>query len=174
MLYDAVGNLISHTNFNGDTTAFAYDSMNRMILKALPGGETIVRTYTPTGKMETITDSRGVTEYTYDVRDRVTRINHPDGSFLAYTYDAAGNRTSVHTPAGTTTYTYNAANLLTTVTDPDGGVTTHTYNTPTAQRPIIPMTAGIARFRLPIPAPAAVRSWPNMTTYLIRQESGQE
>jgi RHS repeat-associated protein len=128
MEYDAAGNLITKTDFNGETTIFAYDSMNRLTAETSPDNETIYYSYTPTGKMASVIDQRGITAYSYDERDRVIRIDYPNGESLSYAYDAAGNRTSLSSSQGTVSYTYDATNRITSVTDPAGGLTSYAYN----------------------------------------------
>ncbi|WP_246259702.1 RHS repeat-associated core domain-containing protein [Oxynema aestuarii] len=131
--YDAVGNTFSVTDFNGDTITYNYDAQNRLIEKRV--GETPIAsfTYTPTGQLETITDSRGVTSYSYDELGRLLSRTDPDGPYLTsgasieYGYDSAGNRTSVTTPTGTIEYAFEEQNRLKTVTD-DAGVTSYSYD----------------------------------------------
>ncbi len=126
--YDAKGNRLSHTDFNGNTTLYRYDVNDQLIQTTYPDGSRVEKSYTPSGKLEAVTDSRGVTRYSYDDRDRLVRVENPDGSFLGYAYDAAGNRVSVATPAGVTTYGYDVLSRLVSVTDPDGGTTRYTYD----------------------------------------------
>ena len=87
--YDAVGNVETHTNFNGEVIGYTYDAMNRVKTKTLPGNNVVSYTYTATGQVETVTDTRGVTRTTYDERDRVKKVEHPEGWTIGYTYDAA-------------------------------------------------------------------------------------
>ena len=53
--YDTAGNLTSLTHFNGVTTSYTYDSLNRLLSRATPGEATVSFTYTPTGKYLTST-----------------------------------------------------------------------------------------------------------------------
>jgi len=126
--YDPNGNVVSKTDFNGDTTTYEYDQFNRLIKKRYPDGSEVLFTYTANGRRKTVTDASGVTSSSYDLRDRLIEVLNPDGTAITYTYDAQDNRTSVTVPSGTTTYTYDALNRLETVTDPDGKVTTYTYD----------------------------------------------
>ena len=132
--YDAVGNIVSYTDFDRDTTTYSYDEQNRLIEKQFLNDSSISYTYTINGLRETITDSRGTTTYTYDERDRLTSHTDPNGIYLAngntikYTYDVAGNRTSVTTPSGTVDYTFDAWNRLQTVTDSNTNTTVYTYD----------------------------------------------
>ena len=126
--YDADGNITSTTDFNGNTITYTYDARNRLIAKDYPDGTSIKNTYTGTGQLATVTDSRGTTSYTYDDLDRITSITEPDGTALSYQYDADGDRTAVTTPAGTTQYTFDALGCEIAVTDPEGKVTSYAYD----------------------------------------------
>ncbi|HEU4834353.1 MAG TPA: fibro-slime domain-containing protein [Pyrinomonadaceae bacterium] len=129
MGYNAGGLLTSKTDRNGKITTYDYDNRNRLSEIHYPDGNTVTYTYTQTGKRDTITDSRGVTDFDYDTMDHVSRVRYPDGTQISYGYDLNGNRTSITTPDGATIYTYNAANQLTKVTDPRGLVTIYDYDT---------------------------------------------
>ena len=132
--YNAVGNLETHTDFNGKTTTYRYDAQNRLKDKDFEDDPSFHYTYTATGQIETIIDGRGVTHFKYDEWERLIGRTDPDGPYLPsgftleYAYDRAGNRTAVHTPNGSTTYTYDERNRLKTVTAPDDAVTTYFYN----------------------------------------------
>jgi RHS repeat-associated protein len=89
----------------------------------------VTYTYTQTGKRDTVTDSRGITDFDYDATDHVSRVRYPDGTLISYGYDLAGNRTSITTPDGPTIYSYDADNQLTKVTDPRGLITSYEYDT---------------------------------------------
>jgi RHS repeat-associated protein len=131
--YDAVGNVASTTDANGQTVRFEYDARDRLTKKDFPTGTDVTFTYTLTGQRATETDSRGVTVYEYDERDRLTLRTDPDGSAIAYSYDASGNRASVtatvfgNTPR-TTSFTFDAVNRLETVSDPELGLTSYSYD----------------------------------------------
>jgi fibro-slime domain-containing protein/RHS repeat-associated protein len=129
MVYNAGGVLTSKTDRNGKITTYDHDNRNRLTEVHYGDGNTVTYTYTQTGKRDTVTDSRGVTDFDYDARDRVSRVRYPDGTLISYGYDLAGNRTSITTPDGKTTYDYDADNQLTTVTDPRGLITSYDYDT---------------------------------------------
>ena len=52
-------NVLSRTDFNGDTTTFEYNSIDLVTRKLFEDGSEVLYTYTPIGMPETITDSRG-------------------------------------------------------------------------------------------------------------------
>ncbi len=112
--YDANGNMLTKTDFNGDTTTYVYSvCCGRLLTETYEDGSGVTYTYTGTGQRETVTDARGTTSYTYDQRDRLLTVNNPDGTSLVYTYDDAGNRTSVTVPSGITNYTFDHLNRRT-------------------------------------------------------------
>jgi RHS repeat-associated protein len=150
---------IPRTDFNGRTTAYTYDTLNRLLSKAADpyfvtnhigaAGESF--TYTATGKRATMADASGTTTYGYDNRDRVTSKATPEGT-LAYTYDAAGDvktiassnangasmsygydaldrLASVTDAAGATSYGYDNVGNLQTMTYPNGVAHGYTYDT---------------------------------------------
>ena len=127
--YDSMGNIRSHTDFNGETITYTYSPCcGKLEKKTFPDGTTEDYTYTATGQVETVTTYHGITSYHYDLRDRVARVDNLDGTSISYSYDDAGNRTSITIPSGTTFYTFDKLNRLATVTDPDGGLTSYTYD----------------------------------------------
>jgi YD repeat-containing protein len=89
MNYDFVGNLTSKVDFNGKTTSYAYDSLNRLLSKtpdaSFSGAAAIVMTYTSTGQRASMTDASGASSFTYDSRDRLKTKVTPQGT-LTYTY----------------------------------------------------------------------------------------
>jgi RHS repeat-associated protein len=126
--YDADGNVISATDYNGSTITYTYDERNRLLVKTYPDSTSVQYSYTLTGQVTTVTDTRGTTDYSYDARDRLLSRTDPDGTQISYLYDASGDRTAVTTPAGTTSYTFDPLGRQLTVTDPQGGITKYTYD----------------------------------------------
>jgi RHS repeat-associated protein len=130
-------NLVSLTHFNGKTTTYTYDSLNRLLTRvpdATLSEPTVTFTYTATGKRATMTDGSGTTTYTYDSLDRLETKATPEGT-LNYTYDPAGHLASMsssHTNGVSASYTYDSLNRLITVVDGRLGsganTTTYTYD----------------------------------------------
>jgi len=121
-------------DFNGKTTLFAYDGLNRLLSRtpdASFAAPAISFTYTATGQRLSMTDSSGVTSYTYTNRDQVLVKTTPQGA-LAYSYDLAGNVASTlssNTNGTNVSYTWDANNRLQTVTDArTTGVTNYSYD----------------------------------------------
>ena len=135
--YDAAGNLQTLLDYNGRTTQYTYDSLNRLITRSpysATDGAPESFTYTPTGKRATMTygSPQETVTYTYDDHDRLYQKQTPQGT-LTYTYDAAGNlasMTSSNANGVSVSYTYDSLNRLATVVDnrlPAGQQTT-TYS----------------------------------------------
>uniref|UniRef100_UPI00201224AD RHS repeat-associated core domain-containing protein n=1 Tax=Argonema antarcticum TaxID=2942763 RepID=UPI00201224AD len=127
--YDAVGNIYTTTDFNGDSISYQYDAQNRLIKKefsAASGQVPVTFTYTPSGQIDKIVDARGTTSFKYDERNHLISRTDPNGVYLAsghtieYGYDGLGNRTEVRTPNGNVAYTYDEQNRLKTVTSSQG------------------------------------------------------
>jgi RHS repeat-associated protein len=122
--YDAAGNLTTLIDYNGHTTTYEYDALNRLITKipdAATGDVKVTFTYTATGKRWTMADASGTTTYAYDNLDRLITKATPQGT-LTYTYDAAGNVASMvsnNDPVHgmSVSYTYDNLNRLATVVD---------------------------------------------------------
>jgi len=70
--YDPNGNLWHATDFNGKTTTYGYDPLNRLNNIApdatLTGQTPIGFSYYPTGQRKSMTDAGGTTTYSYDAR----------------------------------------------------------------------------------------------------------
>src|SRR5207253_644132 len=99
MAYYSTGTLHTKTDFNGKTTTYDCDTMNRLrhkIPDASFAAPTIAFTYKPDGMRETMTDATGTTTYDYDLRHRLTSKATPEGT-LTYTYDDAGNFATLRT-----------------------------------------------------------------------------
>ncbi len=126
--YDAAGNVLTHTDFNGNTITCEYDKNNRLKKKIFPDLTEENYGYTETGRPDTVVDARGTTISLYDLGNRLTKVIHPDGSAIEYQYDTMGNKTALIIENDTTRYSYDQLNRLKTVTDPDGGLTTYAYD----------------------------------------------
>ena len=96
------------------TTTYNYDTMDRLITKAMP---------------------EGTLNYTYDAAGHLASMNssHTNGVSASYTYDSLNRLSTVVdnnlTGSKTTTYTYDTANNLATATYPNGLQTTFQFDT---------------------------------------------
>jgi RHS repeat-associated protein len=115
--FDANGNLVSMTDFNGNRTTYAFDTTRNLeTSRTMAAGTSIARTITTTWHS------------TYRLPTRIV-----DGTrTVANSYDARGNLLSSTLTAPTLTstrsFTYNGSGQVVTATDPRGNVTTYAYD----------------------------------------------
>ncbi|MEV5303495.1 DNRLRE domain-containing protein [Amycolatopsis methanolica] len=126
--YDPLGQLLTSTDANGNTTAYAdYDPAGypRRITDALNNSTTTV--YDVRGNVTSVTDARGKTTTAgYDVFGRPLETREPKdqaaGAFItnpALVYDRNDNITQATAPNGAvTTAVYDPADQITSVTEP--------------------------------------------------------
>ena len=128
--YDAVGNGLTVTEPDGNTTTTAYDADNRVVTQVNAAGDTTTTTYDAAGNVATVTSPNlDVTTNTYDSLNRPIQVSDSDGLLSTYSYDPVGNRLSYEDGNGNTTnYGYDAINRPVTTTDPLGQATTTTYD----------------------------------------------
>lgn len=127
------GQRASLTDANANTTAFAYDGLDRLATTTYPGGSTEVLTYDASGNVLTRKTRAGGTPiaYTYDTLNRLIAKTPPSPwPAVSYSYDLAGRQTAVSdtgaaiaaavppggsTVAYTTAYAYDRLNRPTAV-----------------------------------------------------------
>ena len=128
--YDPVGNRLTLTEPDGNTTTWTYDADNRVIKEVNAAGDTTLTTYDGVGNVITISEPNlDVVTDTYDALNRLTQITDSAGADAAYSYDNEGNCISYADGNGnTTSYAYDAINRLVTTTDPLGNTTTTVYD----------------------------------------------
>lgn len=123
--YDDVGNRTHLIDHDGQETAWTYNALNQNTRVAIPGYGTVVQTFTPGGRLETIVRPDGTTTTArYDDAGRLARIEHA-GLMLAlyvYRYDFNGNRIEQRETNGAgeqlTRYRYDDADRLVEVIEP--------------------------------------------------------
>ena len=80
--------MLTKCDFNGKTTTYAYDTLNRQLSRtpdASFAALAISFTYTLTGQRLQMTDASGVTNYTYNNRDKVLSKATPQGTLTTHT-----------------------------------------------------------------------------------------
>jgi RHS repeat-associated protein len=122
--YDAVGNVVSTTDFNGQTNTNTYDVDNRLIAQHFADGSTTTYTYTPTGQQATVNGTSETEQY--DALNRLVELENdgPGGVISSYRYTLAANgrRDAVVEDTGrTVNYQYDALDRLIEelITNPD-------------------------------------------------------
>ncbi len=107
-VYDANGNMTSKRTRRGDSIAFVYDALNRLVARTAPGAPTHSSSY------GTISH-----EFAYDLAGRRTLAKH-DGGSITYGYDAAGRMLSQTYPGSkTVSYLYDKGSNVIQLTYPD-------------------------------------------------------
>jgi RHS repeat-associated protein len=112
--YDAAGNRILFRKRDGSTLTFAYDNLNRMLVKAVPERADLAAMHT-----------RDV-YYGYDLRSAplYARFDSAAGEGITNAYDGFGRLASSSTSMGgvtrTLAYTHDAAGNRLTIAHPDG------------------------------------------------------
>ncbi len=130
--YDERGNVASYTNSMGQTTNYAYDTLNRMTSIAHPNGYSTLFEYDANGNMLKLTtptpsdysftyngvDKRvsdisplgNETQYNYDKKRRLINIHKASSKNIDYIY-SDGRLNSIVRPEGTTNYVYGCGDL---------------------------------------------------------------
>ena len=105
--YDEVGNKITETDAEGNTTNWGYDIMGRVLSRTLPLTMSESFTYNTLGQKVTHTDfNDDTTTFVYDDFGRLSEISY-EGSTSAdvsYDYDEMGRRIVVYEGSDTTYY----------------------------------------------------------------------
>lgn len=137
LAHDTNGNLTAHTDFNGTTTAYTYDTTRNLTLSrteaaGTPLARTTTTTWHATYRLPTrIEAPLTVTDFAYDADGNLlskTETARDSGAVRTwtYTYDAYGRVLSVDGPRtdvqDVTRYAYDSAGNLATVTNAAGQV----------------------------------------------------
>ncbi|ULA61803.1 MAG: hypothetical protein LZF60_380015 [Nitrospira sp.] len=115
-------NLTKRHTPKGDDILFAYDAVNQLVSKTLPGTQVTSYAYDLVGNLTTVTDPDSVLALTYDQANRLMTVK-TDGSpnqpavSLGYAYDPNGNRLLLAEGAKTNSYHYDPLNRLTGLGD---------------------------------------------------------
>lgn len=95
-IYDGFGNIVEVIDPRGNSRAFGFDGLNRLVSESYLIGETShARTisYDTVGNKTSETDYEGnVTSYDYDETNRLIKTTNADDKISAIYYDAAGNK----------------------------------------------------------------------------------
>jgi RHS repeat-associated protein len=136
--YDAASNRTGFTDPESGSTAYSYDTLNRLTSLAPPsafGSGSFGFTYDALSRRTQMTRPNSVaTNYSYDNLSRLTSVLHQlSGSTIdgaSYTLDPAGNRTAKTDllASSTSNYTYDAIYQLTQVTQANNTTESYTYD----------------------------------------------
>jgi RHS repeat-associated protein len=121
--YDFEGNVAAVTDFEGHTTTYEYDSLNRLVRVIQPGSAVTSYDYDNHGNLISVTDAENhETIFEYDDLARLVASSSPDSGTTTYVYDAAGNPTAkIDASRIMVQYDYDVLNRLTAVRFPNSG-----------------------------------------------------
>ncbi|MBI4707278.1 MAG: RHS repeat protein, partial [Candidatus Omnitrophica bacterium] len=136
--YDALGNIASFKDPNGNITSFEYDSHNNLVKSIQPAPFNYVATYiydandnlTQTNKQTNDANNPWHSVYyAYDNLDRLVSVKDELDNLATYSYDANSNLIKTTDPAANSTiYTYNERNQAKKVTDANGYITEYSFD----------------------------------------------
>ena len=128
--YNEVGNRITQTDANGNTTSFDFDVLGLPIARRLPSGQIETMDYDTLGRLVSRTDFNGNTiTYEYDINNHLVQKSYPDGAWIRFTYTLSGKMATETKSSGEiTSYTYDVMDRLLQRTDPDGSTIEYTYD----------------------------------------------
>jgi RHS repeat-associated protein len=132
--FDAAGDVLTHTDANGNVSTSTYDALNRLIGTTYadttlnvaydfddPDTVTGCTSSSPVGRRTRVVEYGVTTTYCYDVRGNVTLKKQ---ALQKTVYPTPLN----NAPIVTMRYTYTPGNRLSTVAAPTGAVTSYAYN----------------------------------------------
>ena len=113
--YDTADRMASYeppvvTGVSAPETDFTYTDDHELQVITRPDAQTITMAYgATTGRLDTITTTRGDYDVTYDSAGRIDEVTDPDGGAVAYAYDGflLTSETSTGDVAGTVAWTYD-------------------------------------------------------------------
>ena len=118
-VYNSMGELLSTTDANGNTTAYGYDAAGNLLAVHQPDSVT------------GLPNDANYTHYEYDAYGNLTSLTDPDGNVTAWWYDNLNRVTHENDYGDVTTryyYNYDAAGNVSQTTDRDGRVTQYFYD----------------------------------------------
>ncbi len=127
--YSVYGDVTSLTDYNGNVTLTARDTMGRIlgVTDALGNSSTIV--FTGRNPEKQIDHLGRETAMLYDSQGRLLRITDPDGNVTGFEYNRKGMRTKTIDPLGREArMTYRPDGTIASVTDAIGNVTRYAYD----------------------------------------------
>ena len=127
--YDGVGDLLTITDGNGETTTFTYDLLSRLTEEVNPIGNVWQYQYDAVGNLIRRVDARGdITDYDYDADDLLLATTYLDGSSVTFDYDPVHNQVAMNDSLGLTVNEYDGLNRLTATTNHVGQTVRYTYD----------------------------------------------
>jgi RHS repeat-associated protein len=136
---DGVGELVKHTDQQGNATTLTYGATDWRVNKFAPlqsitdaAGQTITVSSDAVGRLTSFTHPDGRTwSLGYDANTNLTSITNPDGRVRSYSYDDAHRMVTATDALGVTYLTneFDAEGRVAKQTDADGNVRSLSYDT---------------------------------------------
>ncbi len=128
--YDAVGDLISLADENGNKTEWQYNILGLPVIKKYADGSTYKYTYNEFGQPVSRTDAMNrVTEFVYDSYGNISGINYPNDPDISFSYDSYGHVNSMSDASGVSEFTYDISGNIESVNGPfDDDSITYEYD----------------------------------------------
>jgi YD repeat-containing protein len=127
--YNAVGQVNSITDFNGNTIRLDYDKDGNLSKIAYPDGSESRYTW-DCCRLTSVTDQTGQTKMFYDEKHRLTSVLNSDGHPIIYLYNDNNQRATMTLPdTGTVEYSYTGMGAIEFLTDTDSRTSQFVYDT---------------------------------------------
>jgi len=128
--YDDHNRLLRTTHADGGYSELSYDALGNVLTKRDENGNVTINTYDALNRLASVTDAAGgVTSYTYDSRDNLTSVTDANGNITFYVYDSLNRLVSTVSPdTGTTSYRYDPNGNMLTRTDANGITASYSYD----------------------------------------------
>ncbi|GAA3800530.1 MULTISPECIES: DUF6531 domain-containing protein [Amycolatopsis] len=139
--YDAAGNLVRETDFNGRVLTYRHDAAGRVVERVNAAGEVIRYTYDARGAVVEQVTGEEVTTFEHDPAGRIVRAVN-SAAEVTVSYDAAGRVLAETCDGRAVSSVYDALGRRVLRTTPSGGRTVWSYDA--AGRPRALETAGRA------------------------------
>ncbi|MFJ9567394.1 DUF6531 domain-containing protein [Streptomyces fuscichromogenes] len=125
--YDAVGGLVTESDFDGRTLAYAYDPAGQLLSRTNAAGQRAEFGYDDVGNQVSVALDGSTTTYRHDRSGRLLHAVGPEAT-LSCTYDRTGRPTAETVDGRTLATAYDVLGHPVRRTTPSGTVTTYTWD----------------------------------------------
>ena len=129
--YTTLNDVLTHTDGNGNTTNYSYDSIGNLTSVQRPsGGGTTTISRNSFGQVQSVTNPSGITtQFGYNSNGLTNQISMPLSISTSSSYDNASRLLSTTDANGkVTSFQYDANDNLTQSTDANNQIVQHTYD----------------------------------------------
>ncbi|WDE97667.1 Ig-like domain-containing protein [Lentisphaera profundi] len=121
-VYDTLGRMKYAVDFKGQIMGYSYDNLGRTTDKKYYANlnaynsdlvdKTVSMEYDELGRVDNMTDERGITDYTYSIDGRLMAIASPEGTLNYEYYEATGRKKRTYTQNSDQRYVYDELGRL--------------------------------------------------------------